>query len=200
MRQARSQKRPKRIVTLGAVLAASALLSAFQPASALVPPNETGYAGTYVQQGDFEIHASVFEEGGRLCAWIRKVSTGESRQTCAFGHDVEVSDDLGTAWGRGTLEWVSASSKSRGSKTQTSYKYGTFSLDVTWTGTGITTTNFDDGVTCTFPGWDDGGWCPPDPSVYQWRSATWSGTITDSEWGTFVLYGSGDLYQELIGT
>ena len=200
MRQIRIEKRSRLTVALVAVMVASALLSAFQPASALVPPNETGYAGTSVQQGDFWIHASVDEGDGRLCAWIRKVSTDESRQTCGFGHDMEVSDDLGTAWGRGTLEWVSASSKSRGSKTQTNYKYGTFSLDVTWTGTGITNTNVDDGVTCTFPGWDDGGWCPPSPSLYQWRSATWSGTITDSEWGTFVLYGSGTLYQELIGT
>ena len=194
MRQVGIRKRSKRIVTLGVVMAMSALLSAFQPANAQVPPNETGHAAIYVQQGDFEIQVGAVEGDGTLCAWIRNVLMGESRQTCGYDHDVEVSDDLGTAWGRGTLEWASASSKPRGSKKQsTSYKYGTFSLDVTWTGYGLTTATIS-GPTCgyLYHGWE---LCP---GASQSRAASMTGTVTDSEWGTFVLDGAGGYLAQQI--
>ena len=203
MRQVRIQKRSKRIVTLGAVLAASALLSAFQPAAAQVLVHETGSASTrFFVQGDIEISVYVREEGAGVCAWLRNIATGEpSRSTCAEGADVEVSDNLDFAWGRGTAEWsIYEEGKGRGAKAGGTYTYGTTTMDVTGTGFGDTETTVDysEGCWIGFMGdcWAEGR---PDPYSYQTRSATFSGTITDSQWGTLVFEGQvGYLTQPIL--
>ena len=208
MRQVRIQKRNKRLVTIvGAAIAASALLSAFQPASAdpvpnvkvgpvpgigtsatvVVPIVNSGSANTYaVQQGDFEIRVYVDEGSAWLCAVIR-YRLGEEHRGCASGADVDVSDTLDSAWGRGTNDW-STSVQGKG-RSKTTYKYGTLAIDVSWTGTGDTITHLEPPDCYWVELSYDGGGCG---GVHFWqsRTATWSGTITDSEWGTFVVNGA----------
>jgi hypothetical protein len=114
MRETRIRKRSNPLVAVGAVLAASAMLSAFQPVSAQVL--ETAWAQTSVYQGDFEISVGV-RDGGGACAIIRKVVTNESHRACGYLYEAEVSDTLEYARGAGTLEWTDTSApKGRGSK------------------------------------------------------------------------------------
>lgn len=202
MQQVRIQKRPKRIVTLGAIIAASALLSAFQPASAQ-DLLETAWASARVQQGDFDIWFSVQEHsGGQVCANITNVVSGEYHFGCGSGFDVEVSDTLDSAWGAGTAEWtVYSASKGRGSKAE-GPKSGTITVDTTWVGSGDLKTNLHPGGDPLNPlCWIsiEGGGCRPYVDADQTRAATASGTVTDSEWGTFVIEGAiGSMWQRLI--
>lgn len=176
-------------------MAASALLSAFQPASALVLEN--GRAGVWIEQGDFVLSVYVLEDGNRVCTRIHNVRTGENRDfTCASG-DVEVSDTLESASARGTTGWSKTTGgKGKGSKAGGTSSSGTVTIDAAWTGTGdVTTETPSITENC---GWI-GCWPGIDGETSQERSATLSGTIIDSEWGTFVLDGAGGyLYQQFL--
>lgn len=205
MQKVRIQRRCKQIVTLGIVMAVSALLSAFQPASAQVLVYETGSASTRsFVQGDIEIEVYVREDGAAVCAFLRNIATLEPSDRsnyCARGSDVEVSDTLDSAWGRGTVEWSTyEEGKGRGAKAGGTYTPGTTTIDVTWSGFGDTETTVDyyDGCWIGLFGdcWLEGR---PNPYSYQRRSATFSGTITDSEFGTFVFDGeTGYLTQPIL--
>ena len=191
-------KLTRRFALVASAIAASALLSAFQPASAQV--FETGRAFVSIQQGDFELRLYGLEDGNRVCTYIRNVRTEEYRDfTCASG-DVEVSDTLESASARGTTGWSKTTGgKGKGSKAGGTSSSGTVTIDAAWTGTGNVSTEAST-ITIT----DDCGWIGCYPGIYsdetsQTRSATLSGTIIDSEWGPFVLDGaSGSLYQQIL--
>ena len=204
MRQVRIQKRSRWMATLGAVMAASALLSAFQPASAQVL--ETAWAAARVQQGDFDISFSVQEHsGGRVCANITNVVTGEYHVgACGSGFDVEVSDTLNSAWGAGTGGWtVYSANKDGGSEPGSSTRSGTITIDMTWVGSGDLNTNLNPQGDPLNPlcwiSWEGGRSCMPRVNPDQTRAAAASGTVTDSEWGTFVIEAAvGSMWQRLI--
>jgi len=196
MRQVTIQNRNKRIAILGAALAAIALLSAFQPASA-TEVLETGRAGVWLEQGDFGLQVVVDEEGSRVCTFIWNFRTGEYRDHMCASGVVEVSDTLESASAQGTTAWSrTTTGKGKGAKAGGTSTSGTVTIDAVWTGTGDVTTQtptFDScsGWICLLPEIDS------ETSIS--RNATLSGTITDSEWGTFVLDGaSGHLYQRIL--
>ena len=197
-------KLTRRFTLVTAVIAASALLSAFQPASAQ-DLLETAWASARVQQGDFDIWFGVQEHGGgQVCANITNVVTGERHPgSCGSGFEVEVSDTLDSAWGAGTTGWtVYSASKGRGSKAGGPSKSGTITVDMTWVGSGDLKTNLHpEGDPLNPLCWItiDGVGCRPYVDADQTRAATASGTVTDSEWGTFVIDGAvGSMWQRLI--
>ena len=189
---------------VGAAIAASALLSAFQPASAQV--FGPSWARAEQQQGDFYIHVFVWDyDDSSVCARISNVVTGESHWgSCENTSEAEVSVTLDSARGAGTVHWSTTSpGKGRGSKGGGATKYGSLTMEMTWVAAGelqtnvLTTGDLLD-PTCWFLQWDGVG-CRPGVEADQTRAATASGTVIDSEWGTFVLDGvSGYMFRDLI--
>jgi hypothetical protein len=72
---------------------------------------------------------------------------------------------------------------------------------MTWAGNGELETDLYSGgeldPSCWSVGWESSP-CNPYVVLWQTRAATASGTVTDSEWGTFILDGaSGSMWQRL---
>ena len=186
MRQVRIQKRSRLTVALVAMMAASALLSAFQPASADVL--QMGSATTTsVTQNGYRVGVGAGEGNSGFCVVVSNLR-GEEHWACASGANVDVADDLAWASARGTANWSSETVTFKGNHSKTTYKTGTVTVDVTWSAIGELETIVDPHYEyCDFELY--GGGCGGlSGRPYQRRQATWSATITDSEWGTFVIH------------
>ena len=188
MKKVRIQKRSRLTVALVAMMAASALLSAFQPASADVI--QTGYATTtWVPQNGYQVGMGANERNSGFCVIVSNLR-GEEHKACASGASVDVADDLAWASARGTGSWSIETVTFKGNHAKTTYKSGTVTIDVTWSAIGELETVVEPHLETEICGFDwDGGSCGGAwVSPHQRRQATWSATITDSEWGTFVIH------------
>lgn len=160
-------------------------------------------SGAWTQQETSTFKVAVsFDETHGACVTIVKKETSEMRYVCDYDADVFVDDLLNSASGRMTRGWsyTTTTSSTKGKKTTTTEKTvtGTTSADLTWLQNGETTVTpkasadytivvpwchnlFSVGPYCDFPTVN------PNASVMRQRPALASGTVTDSEWGTFTF-------------